>query len=128
MLQRRRRGSCRGGTNNQTSRRRPGVGSPREAALQFATLRPSPLGLALAGATAVHAQSFSGAVTIGDSLSDSGNIAALFHDFFPSGNAFTTNPDPVYAEIVAAAFGYSQTNYSPLIAGSAGSDYAVGGA
>jgi len=96
--------------------------------MQFASLRLSALALALAGATAAQAQSFSGAVTIGDSLSDSGNVAALLLNIVPPGNAFTTNPDPVYAEIVAAAFGYSQTNYSPLIAGSVGSDYAVGGA
>jgi outer membrane lipase/esterase len=91
-------------------------------------LRLSALALALGSVTAAQAQSFDGVVTIGDSLSDSGNIAALFHLFFPAGNAFTTNPDPVYAEIVAASFGYTQSNYSPYIAGSIGTDWAVGGA
>lgn len=83
--------------------------------------------LALGSATTVRAQSFSGAVTIGDSLSDSGNIAAAF-GAVPDGNSFTTNDDPVYAQIVAAAFGYSQDPFSVHIAGTAGSDYAVGGA
>jgi outer membrane lipase/esterase len=86
----------------------------------------SALALALGGTTAVQAQSFSGVVTFGDSLSDAGNVAALLH--LPAGNSFTTNPDPVYSELVAAAFGYTQTNYSPYIAGSSGTDYAVGGA
>jgi outer membrane lipase/esterase len=86
------------------------------------------LALALAGATAAQAQSFSNVVTIGDSLSDAGNVAAVFGRFVPAGNSFTTNPDPVYSQIVAAAFGYTQTNYSPYIPGSVGTDYAVGGA
>ena len=86
----------------------------------------SALALALAGSTAVQAQSFTGVVTFGDSLSDAGNVAALLH--LPPGNSFTTNPDPVYSELVAAAFGYTQTNFSPFIPGSSGTDYAVGGA
>ena len=83
--------------------------------------------LALAVVTSARAQSFSGAVTVGDSLSDSGNYAAAVGPI-PDGNSFTTNPDPVYAQIVAAAFGYSQEPYSIYIAGTSGSDYAVGGA
>jgi outer membrane lipase/esterase len=91
-------------------------------------LLASALALALGAATTTtQAQSFSGVVTIGDSLSDSGNIAGAFGSV-PDGNSFTTNPDPVYAEIVAAAFGYTQSNYSPYIPGSVGSDWAVGGA
>src|SRR5207342_2733049 len=81
----------------------------------------SALALALAGSTAVQAQTFSGVVTIGDSLSDAGNIAVVQH--LPAGNSFTTNPDPVYAEIVAAAFGNTLTNSL-----SGGTDYAYGGA
>ena len=83
--------------------------------------------LALGAATTAQAQSFSGVVTIGDSLSDSGNIAAAFGSV-PDGNSFTTNPDPVYAQLVAAEFGYANDNYSPYIAGSVGTNWAVGGA
>ena len=81
----------------------------------------SALAVALGGATAAQAQSFSGVVTFGDSLSDSGNIAVVQH--LPAGNSFTTNPDPVYAEIVAQAFGYTGLNSL-----SGGSNYAFGGA
>lgn len=79
------------------------------------------LALAFAGIGAAQAQQFSGVVSFGDSLSDAGNIAAL--SGLPPGNSFTTNPDPVAAQIVAAAFGYNQGN---SLAG--GSNYAYGGA
>ncbi|HMB57688.1 MAG TPA: autotransporter domain-containing protein [Arenimonas sp.] len=79
------------------------------------------LALALAGASVAQAQEFTGVVTFGDSLSDAGNIAQL--SALPAGNSFTTNPDPVAAQIIAAAFGYNQTN---SLAG--GSNYAYGGA
>ncbi|MEO7251152.1 MAG: autotransporter domain-containing protein [Arenimonas sp.] len=81
----------------------------------------SALAIALGGATAAHAQSFSGVFTFGDSLSDAGNIAQL--QGLPVGNSFTTNPDPVYAEIVAQAFGFPGTN---SLAGD--SNFAFGGA
>jgi outer membrane lipase/esterase len=81
----------------------------------------SALALALAGASTAQAQSFSDVVVFGDSLSDSGNVAQLQH--LPAGNSFTTNPDPVYAEIVAQAFGFTGTN---SLAG--GHNYAFGGA
>ncbi len=81
----------------------------------------SALALALGGTSAAQAQSFSNVVIFGDSLSDSGNIAQIQH--LPPGNSFTTNPDPVYAEIVAAAFGHTAVN---SLAG--GTDYAYGGA
>ena len=84
-------------------------------------LLASALALALGGASVAQAQSFSSVVVFGDSLSDSGNIALLQH--LPAGNSFTTNPDPVYAEIVAAAFGASAVNSL-----SGGTDYAYGGA
>lgn len=79
------------------------------------------LALAFAGIGAAQAQQFSGVVSFGDSLSDAGNIAAL--SGLPPGNSFTTNPDPVAAQIIAAAFGYNQSN---SLAG--GSNYAYGGA
>ncbi len=59
--------------------------------------------LALGCAGAAQAQQFSGLVVFGDSLSDSGNIAIA--QGLPGGNSFTTNPDPVAAQIIAAAFG-----------------------
>jgi outer membrane lipase/esterase len=72
--------------------------------------------------SAAQAQQFDQFVAIGDSLSDSGNIAAFNH--LPAGlNSFTTNPDPVSAKIIAAAFGLSA---NPSLAG--GTDFAWGGA
>ena len=71
--------------------------------------------------TAAQAQQFDSFVVIGDSLSDSGNIALFSH--LPAGNSFTTNPDPVSAQLIASAFGLSA---NPSLA--AGSDFAWGGA
>lgn len=68
-----------------------------------------------------RAQTFNSVVVFGDSLSDSGNIAQL--NGLPPGTSFTTNPDPVWAEIVAQTFGASGTN---SLAG--GTNYAWGGA
>lgn len=77
--------------------------------------------LALGCAATAQAQTFSGVVSFGDSLSDAGNIAAV--SGLPAGNSFTTNPDPVFAQIVASYFGFNQTN---SLAG--GSNFAWGGA
>lgn len=77
--------------------------------------------LALGCAGAAQAQQFSGLIVFGDSLSDSGNIAAA--QGLPPGNSFTTNPDPVAAQIVAAAFGLPG---GPSLA--AGPNFAWGGA
>jgi outer membrane lipase/esterase len=72
--------------------------------------------------SAAQAQQFDQFVAIGDSLSDSGNIAAFNH--LPPGlNSFTTNPDPVAAKIIAGAFGLSA---NPSLTG--GTDFAWGGA
>ena len=68
-----------------------------------------------------RAQTFNSVVVFGDSLSDSGNIAQL--NGLPAGTSFTTNPDPVWAEIVAQAFGASATNSD-----GGGTNYAWGGA
>lgn len=76
--------------------------------------------LALGCAGAAQAQQFSGFVVFGDSLSDSGNIAIA--QGLPPGNSFTTNPDPVAAEIIAAAFGLPG---GPSLAG--GLNFAWGG-
>jgi outer membrane lipase/esterase len=77
--------------------------------------------LALGCAGAAQAQQFSSFVVFGDSLSDSGNIAAA--QGLPAGNSFTTNPDPVAAEIIAAAFGLPS---GPSLLG--GPNFAWGGA
>ena len=84
----------------------------------------SALALALAGTSVAQAQSFSDVVVFGDSLSDAGNVAAVDgNPATPLGSSFTTNPDQVYAQIVAQAFGFSGAN---SVAG--GSNYAFGGA
>lgn len=77
--------------------------------------------LALGCAGAAQAQQFSSFIVFGDSLSDSGNIARA--QGLPAGNSFTTNPDPVAAEIIAAAFGLAS---GPSLTG--GPNFAWGGA
>jgi len=77
--------------------------------------------LALGCAGAAQAQQFSGFIVFGDSLSDSGNIALA--QGLPPGNSFTTNPDPVAAEIIAAMFGLPG---GPSLGG--GFNFAWGGA
>ncbi|KFN46344.1 hypothetical protein N787_10800 [Arenimonas metalli CF5-1] len=64
--------------------------------------------LALGCAGAAQAQNFTGFFVFGDSLSDAGNVAAI--SGLPPGNSFTTNPDPVAAEIIARYFGLPDTN------------------
>ena len=72
-------------------------------------------------AAGVRAQEYSSFVVFGDSLSDSGNIAHALG--LPTGSSFTTNPDPVWARIVAHTF------RSPgLHSLSGGSNHAFGGA
>ncbi len=77
-----------------------------------------------------RAQTFNSVVTFGDSLSDSGNIVQFYAPVaqslgfnIPDGTSFTTNPDPVWAEIVAETFGAAATN---SLAG--GTNYSWGGA
>ena len=78
------------------------------------------------------AQNFSSVVVFGDSLSDSGNISTIFSyteqsngpsKTVPLGSSFTTNPDPVWAEIVAERFGHAA---NPSRNG--GTNFAWGGA
>ncbi len=69
----------------------------------------------------VRSQTFNSVVVFGDSLTDSGNIAQT--NGLPAGTSFTTNPDPIWAEIVAKAFGASATNSLD-----GGTNYSWGGA
>ena len=75
----------------------------------------------VACASGVRAQEYGSVVVFGDSLSDSGNVALGLG--LPPGSSFTTNPDPVWAEIVAESLGASG---GPSLAG--GTNYAYGGA
>lgn len=79
-------------------------------------------GLAL-GAQAAQAQQFSNVITFGDSLSDAGNVGFLGSGGLATSNSFTTNPDPVWSQIVADGYDITQT---ASLAG--GSNYAYGGA
>ena len=84
----------------------------------------SALALALAGTGTAQAQDFTAVISFGDSLTDAGNVALVDgNPFTPPGSSFTTNPDSVYAELVAQAFGFSGTNSL-----SGGTNYAFGGA
>ena len=74
----------------------------------------------VAYASGARAQEYSSVVVFGDSLSDSGNVAQV--SGLPIGSSFTTNPDPVWAEIVARNFRSPGLN---SLAG--GSNYAFGG-
>jgi outer membrane lipase/esterase len=82
--------------------------------------------ISTAAATTAQAPLFTNVFSFGDSLSDDGNIAAL--SGLPPGNSFTTNPDPEAVQLIAARFGFDQTNISKFVPGSSGTDYAYGGA
>ena len=79
-------------------------------------------GLALS-AQAAQAQQFSSVITFGDSLSDAGNVGFVLSGGVLTSNSFTTNPDPVWSQIVASEFGFNQT--ASLVGGT---NYAYGGA
>ncbi|HYH18361.1 MAG TPA: autotransporter domain-containing protein [Azospirillum sp.] len=75
--------------------------------------------VALCCALPATAADFSSTIFFGDSLTDSGTFSSVV----PAGGKFTTNPGPVWAENLAAAYG---TTARPAVSG--GTDYAVGGA
>ena len=84
----------------------------------------SAVALALASIGTAQAQEFSNVISFGDSLTDAGNVALIDgNPFTPPGSSFTTNPDPVYAQIVANAFGATGLNSL-----SGGGNWAYGGA
>ena len=89
-------------------------------------LLASALALALGGATAAQAQSFSGVIAFGDSLSDAGQYAALPAPFGFGAGSFTTNPDDVWVQLVARYYGITLNASGP--AGTSGTDFAYGGA
>ncbi|WP_434353466.1 autotransporter domain-containing protein [Psychrobacter sp. HD31] len=74
-------------------------------------------------AQTVNAQDFNNTVFFGDSLSDSG----YFTNFTPYLGKFTTNPDKVWTEIVAEAYGTKAIANTPAV-GKEGNNYAAGGA
>lgn len=77
--------------------------------------------VALATGNPAFAQ-YSGTIFFGDSLTDSGTFSAI--GAVPPGvGKFTTNPGPVWAEVLAGKFGTSAT---PAVTG--GTNFAVGGA
>ncbi|MBK6973973.1 MAG: autotransporter domain-containing protein [Sterolibacteriaceae bacterium] len=77
--------------------------------------------VALAVGNPAFAQ-YSGTVFFGDSLTDSGTFSAV--GAVPPGvGRFTTNPGPVWSEVLAATYGTSAT---PAVTG--GTNFAVGGA
>lgn len=81
-----------------------------------------------AGATTANAVQFQGVYVFGDSLSDSGYFRPFLASILgqPTANSlgrFTTNPGPVWAEIIAQTYG---GNPNPSNAG--GQNYAQGGA
>jgi outer membrane lipase/esterase len=79
----------------------------------------SALALALAGIGCAQAQEFTGVISFGDSLSDAGN----YTPFIPGAGSFTTNPDDVWTQVLASAWGFTQTPYT-----AGGTNYAWGGA
>jgi len=79
----------------------------------------SALALALAGISCAQAQEFTGVISFGDSLSDAGNYTPLI----PGAGSFTTNPDDVWTQVLASAWGFTQTPYTL-----GGTNYAWGGA
>ena len=89
------------------------------------------LALAITASTTAQAQVFSEVVSFGDSLTDAGNIALIDGNVAtPIGSSFTTNQDPVFAQILSQLFGLGpQSNNTPLVPStSTGTNYAYGGA
>ena len=93
-------------------------------------LIPALVGSALAlGATSVHAVKFTGVFVFGDSLSDAGYFRPFLAGIgvppaaVPGLGRFTTNPGPVWAELIATNYG---GNPNPANAG--GQNYSQGGA
>lgn len=78
------------------------------------------LAAAPAGAQQAAPSPYGREIVFGDSLSDGGSYGDIAP---PGGGSFTTNPDPVWVEVIAAGLGLPLT---PHVAG--GTNYAEGGA
>lgn len=89
------------------------------------TLRPLIIAIGLLACGATYAQDFSQVIVFGDSLSDTGRAkqAYKFGFFYPS---FTTNPDPVWSQVLASHYGKTANANTP--ADPEGTNYAFGGA
>jgi outer membrane lipase/esterase len=100
---------------------------PMARALTIASRTAAILGAGLIVGSSASAANFSQLVFFGDSLTDSGYFSGVGQQA-----SFTTNPDPVWAQIVAHQYGKTAnpaailTPSGPQPAG--GTDYAVGGA
>ena len=96
-------------------------------------LRPLSVALALLGvSTIASAQKFSQTLFFGDSLTDSGRLAQIGKNslaaplFQDAQAAFTTNPDPTWAGVLADTYGHkADPNDGKTLTGT---NYAVGGA
>lgn len=95
------------------------------------SMQRSPLALMLAVclSTTAHATDYSQMIILGDSLSDTGNLAHQINGnslvSLLTGEAqasFTTNPDTTWAGVLASSYGLSAKPST-----SAGTNYAVGG-
>jgi outer membrane lipase/esterase len=108
-------------------RRNPNFTTNERVHIMRLTQLSMALAAAITASSAVQAQQFSEVISFGDSLTDAGNVGTL--NGLPPDTSFTTNQDPVYSQILSSMFGLgNQTNFSPLIPGSSGSNYAYGGA
>lgn len=103
--------------------------SRRQSSRRALRLLPAIVAAALgAGATTANAVQFQGVYVFGDSLSDAGYFRPFIASILGQSTAnslgrFTTNPGPVWAEIIAQTYG---GNPNPSNAG--GQNYAQGGA
>ena len=84
------------------------------------TLLASALFIGLALSHGEAAAQFSGFYFFGDSLSDAGSFKPVLP---PGTGKFTTNPGPIWAEVLAQRYGFTATP-----ANQGGNDYAEGGA
>ncbi|SFB07798.1 outer membrane lipase/esterase [Collimonas sp. OK607] len=100
---------------------------PMARALTMATRTVAVFGAGLVICAPASAANFSQMVFFGDSLTDSGYFTGVGKQ--PS---FTTNPDPVWAQIVAHKYGTTANPAAVLtpsgVQAAGGTDYAVGGA